>query len=111
MGNAVKFRAPDRVPRVRVGAERDGSCWEVTVADNGIGIDAAYADKIFVIFQRLHAKESYAGTGIGLSMVRKVAEHHGGSVRLAAGAEGVGSTFVLRLPVLDPEPRPADEHA
>jgi len=109
IGNAVKFRAPDRTPRVTVRAERAGDCWEVTVADNGIGIDETYADKIFVIFQRLHAKESYTGTGIGLAMVRKIAEHHGGSVRLAAGAEGGGSTFVLRLPVADPEPAPPDE--
>ncbi len=109
LGNAVKFRSPDRAPRVRVGAERAGEWWDITVADNGIGIDEAYADKIFVIFQRLHAKESYAGTGIGLAMVRKVAEHHGGSVRLAA-PDGEGSTFVLRLPALDPEPAPDDEH-
>jgi len=110
IGNAVKFRAPDRPPRVEVRAERAGACWDITVADNGIGIDEAYADKIFVIFQRLHAKEAYAGTGIGLAMVRKIAEHHGGSVRLAAGRDpgGHGSTFVVRLPVLDPEPA-ADE--
>jgi signal transduction histidine kinase len=110
IGNAVKFRSPDRPPRVTVRAERAGACWDIAVSDNGIGIDEAYADKIFVIFQRLHAKESYAGTGIGLAMVRKVAEHHGGSVRLVHGADGDGSTFVLRLPVLDQEPAPADEH-
>jgi light-regulated signal transduction histidine kinase (bacteriophytochrome) len=109
IGNAVKFRAPDRPPRVEIRAERVGACWQVRVADNGIGIDAAYADKIFVIFQRLHPKDTYAGTGIGLSMVRKVVEHHGGSVHLAAGAEGAGSTFVLSLPAPDPEPAPADE--
>ena len=110
IGNAVKFRSPDEPPRVTVRAERAGGCWDITVSDNGIGIDEAYAEKIFVIFQRLHPKESYAGTGIGLSMVRKIAEHHGGSVRLVPGAGGDGSTFVLRLPVLDPEPTHADEH-
>jgi signal transduction histidine kinase len=101
--------ARPRTARRGAGRAR-GACWDITVSDNGIGIDEAYADKIFVIFQRLHAKESYAGTGIGLAMVRKVAEHHGGSVRLVPGADGDGSTFVLRLPVLDQEPAPADEH-
>jgi light-regulated signal transduction histidine kinase (bacteriophytochrome) len=100
VGNAVKFHG-DEPPRVHVDARRDGAgCWEISVADNGIGIDRAYAERIFVIFQRLHTRATYEGTGIGLAMCRKIVEHHGGRIWLDTEA-GPGTTFRFTLP--DPE--------
>ena len=81
LSNAIKFRG-ERAPRVSVTAERDGDFWVFAVADNGIGIGSEYADRIFVIFQRLHPKEEYTGTGIGLAMCRKIVEFHGGQIWL-----------------------------
>jgi signal transduction histidine kinase len=99
ISNAIKFRG-DEPPVVRVSARRDGQNWELTVADNGIGIDPEYADRIFVIFQRLHARDVYAGTGIGLTMCRKVIEYHGGQIWLEPSQNGAGgSTFRFTLPV------------
>nr|WP_297424391.1 ATP-binding protein [uncultured Actinotalea sp.] len=80
VGNALKFRHPDRPPHVRITAERDGDCWEFACEDNGIGIDAQYADRVFVIFQRLHPKDVYEGTGIGLALCKKIVEYHGGHI-------------------------------
>jgi signal transduction histidine kinase len=80
VGNALKFRHPERSPRVHLSARRDGDAWEVACTDNGIGIDPQYAERVFVIFQRLHPKEVYSGTGIGLALVKRVVEHHGGRV-------------------------------
>ncbi len=80
VGNALKFRHPERPPRVHLSARRDGDAWEVACTDNGIGIDPQYAERVFVIFQRLHPKEVYSGTGIGLALVKRVVEHHGGRV-------------------------------
>ena len=92
IANAIKFRA-DQPPYVRVSARRDGDYWEFAVADNGIGIDPQYADRIFVIFQRLHPRDAYEGTGIGLAMCRKVIEYHGRHIWVQAGQNGNGSTF------------------
>jgi light-regulated signal transduction histidine kinase (bacteriophytochrome) len=100
IGNGIKFHGDD-TPRVRISAEPDDGFWRFTVADNGIGIDADYAERIFVIFQRLHPKDAYAGTGIGLAMCRKVVEHHGGRIWLEPSANGSGATFRFTLP-LDP---------
>jgi len=80
VGNALKFRHPDRAPVVRVDARRVGAFWELVCQDNGIGIDPAYAERVFVIFQRLHAKEVYEGTGIGLALCKKIVEYHGGDI-------------------------------
>jgi light-regulated signal transduction histidine kinase (bacteriophytochrome) len=96
VGNAIKFHG-DEPPRVRVGARRDGDCWEIAVTDNGIGIDPEYAERIFVIFQRLHTRVSYEGTGIGLAMCRKIVEHHGGHIWLDTEARP-GTTFRFTLP-------------
>ncbi|MBC3841517.1 histidine kinase [Streptacidiphilus sp. 4-A2] len=80
VGNAVKFRAPDRPPRVHVSAERQGGQWAFAVSDNGIGISPDYAERVFVIFQRLHTRDAYPGNGIGLAMCRKIVEFHGGTI-------------------------------
>jgi light-regulated signal transduction histidine kinase (bacteriophytochrome) len=98
ISNAIKFHG-DEPPVVRVSARRAGEQWELSVADNGIGIDDEYAERIFVIFQRLHARDVYAGTGIGLTMCRKIVEYHGGEIWLEPSDNGDGSTFRFTLPV------------
>ena len=97
IGNAVKFRGMQK-PRIEIGAERRGGAWEVWVTDNGIGIDPKYAERVFEIFQRLHSREEYPGTGIGLAICKKIVERHGGQIRVRP-AEGGGSTFTFTLPV------------
>ncbi len=101
-GNGLKFHRPDVAPVVRIDARRDGEGWEFTVADNGIGVEPEYADKIFVIFQRLHAREVYAGTGIGLALVKKIVEFHGGRVWLdTAPRDEPGAVIRFTLPADD----------
>ncbi|MFF4262208.1 ATP-binding protein [Streptomyces virginiae] len=102
IGNAVKFRSPDRVPRVEV-TEVDDPAAEpgfrtFAVTDNGIGVPAEFAEKVFVIFQRLHARETYGGTGIGLSLCKKIVEHAGGHIRIDT-AHTEGTRIVFTLPV------------
>jgi signal transduction histidine kinase len=98
IGNAIKFRG-EAPPRVELSAVRDGEQWRFRVADNGIGIDPEYAERIFVIFQRLHARSEYEGTGIGLAMCRKIVEYHGGRMWLDTDVPaGSGSTFYFTLP-------------
>jgi light-regulated signal transduction histidine kinase (bacteriophytochrome) len=101
IGNAIKFRAPDRPPRVQLRAVREEEFWHFTCTDNGIGIDPEYADRVFVIFQRLHPKDSYTGTGIGLSLCKKIVEYHGGRIWLETDrpADAVGSVIHWTLPV------------
>ena len=98
IGNAVKYRSPDRPLKVRVSAEQEGENWLVTVDDNGIGIDAKYADRIFTIFQRLHLRDQYGGTGIGLALCRKIIDFHRGRIWLAEKAEP-GARFHFTLPM------------
>ncbi|MBA3741904.1 ATP-binding protein [Sporichthya sp.] len=100
IGNAIKFRAPDRSAKVSITAEQEDEFWHFRCEDNGIGIDAQYADRIFVIFQRLHAKEEYTGTGIGLSLCKKIVEYHGGRIWLDTERNGdPGSVVHWTLPV------------
>jgi signal transduction histidine kinase len=97
IANAVKFRAADP-PVIRIDAHREAGHWELSCADNGIGIDPEYAERIFVIFQRLQSKESYPGTGIGLAMCRKIVEYHGGRIWLDTDyAEGTCIRFTLPI--------------
>ncbi len=97
VGNAVKYRHPDRASQVRVSAVPEGAWWHVTVADNGIGIEPQYFDKIFLIFQRLHPSSRYQGTGIGLALCKKVVETLGGRIWVDSDP-GQGSRFHVTLP-------------
>ena len=96
IGNALKFRGP-AAPRIRVEAADRGEAWELRVADNGIGIEPQYFERIFMVFQRLHNKAEYPGTGIGLAICKKVVERHGGQLRVES-APGAGSAFIFTLP-------------
>ncbi len=95
--NAIKYRHPDRPPEIRITAEPDGGQWRFAVADNGIGIEDVYYERVFEIFRRLHTKDAYPGTGVGLAIVKKVVERHGGTVGIES-VPGEGSTFVFTLP-------------
>jgi signal transduction histidine kinase len=97
ISNAIKFHG-DQAPHIRVAAVRQDDFWLFSVADSGIGIEPQYADRIFVIFQRLHDRASYAGTGIGLAMCRKIVEHYGGTIWLDTGYQN-GARFCFTLPV------------
>ena len=97
IGNAVKYRHENRPPVIRVAAERRGDDWQISVADNGIGIGREYFQRIFLIFQRLHSRDKYDGTGIGLAVCKKIVEHHGGHIWAESDSED-GSTFIFTLP-------------
>ncbi|HUC84431.1 MAG TPA: PAS domain-containing protein, partial [Candidatus Acidoferrales bacterium] len=105
IGNALKFRRPDAPPHVRVEAEivagngqTEGKICRLTVSDNGIGFEEKHAERIFELFQRLHARHEYEGTGMGLAIVRKIAVRHGGDV-VARSKPGEGATFVVTIPM------------
>ncbi len=102
VSNAVKFNTSGR-PRVTVTAQRAGSMWEFAVADNGIGIDPAHFDRIFQVFQRLHTRDTYEGTGIGLSVCRKIVERHGGTI-WPESTRGQGTTFRFTLRAVETVP-------
>ena len=97
IGNGLKFHRDGVPPHVAVAAEV-GDEWEITVTDNGIGIDPEYAEKVFVIFQRLHARDVYAGTGIGLALAKKIVEFHGGRIGIDPPCPEPGTTVRLTLP-------------
>jgi signal transduction histidine kinase len=102
IGNSVKFARPGVAPHIDISATRDGDDWRVVCRDNGIGIDPDYADKVFVIFQRLHSRESYPGTGIGLAVAKRIVEYHGGHIWVdTSGPEGVAVCFTLPARVRD----------
>jgi len=100
LANAIKYRRPDAAPEVTIAAEHDSASasWVFTFADNGIGIEPQYAERIFAVFQRLHLRDQYGGTGIGLAMCRKIVEFHGGRIWLDTTASEPGATFRFTLP-------------
>jgi PAS domain S-box-containing protein len=102
IGNAIKFRKAEQPPAVRVSARRNGTGWILAVKDNGIGIEPKYFDRIFQMFQRLHGREEYAGTGIGLALCKKIVERHGGRIDIESVA-GTGTTFSLTMPETPPQ--------
>jgi signal transduction histidine kinase len=102
IGNALKFRRDGGVPpHIEIGAERVDGEWVFACADDGIGIEPEYAERIFMIFQRLHPKDVYAGTGIGLALCRKIVEYHGGRIWLDTEADDGRTTFRFTLPVIE----------
>jgi PAS domain S-box-containing protein len=103
LANAIKFRRQE-APRIRIAAEREGDAWTFAVRDNGIGIDQRYWDRIFVIFQRLHGRDDYPGTGIGLALCKRIVERHGGRIWLDS-APGEGTTIYFTLSAARSAPR------
>ena len=97
ISNALKFRAPGVTPRVYVRAERIGSEWRFSVTDNGIGIESRHQDRVFGMFKRLHPRDAYPGTGIGLAICKKIVENHGGRIGIDS-APGGGCRFWFALP-------------
>jgi light-regulated signal transduction histidine kinase (bacteriophytochrome) len=97
IANGIKFRRPDTAPVVHVSAQAQSGDWTFAVSDNGIGIEPQYLDRIFVLFQRLHSRAEYPGTGIGLAICKKIVERHGGTMRVHSEL-GNGTTFEFTFP-------------
>jgi signal transduction histidine kinase len=97
IGNALKYQQAGNRPIISVSAEDKGCHWKFTVADNGIGIDPAYQQQIFLPFKRLHTREEYPGTGMGLAITKKIIENLGGRITVES-TEGKGSIFSFTLP-------------
>jgi PAS domain S-box-containing protein len=98
IGNAIKYRSPERIPEVHIGAERQNGLWVFTVSDNGIGIEPEYKEQIFGLFKRLHTSDEYSGTGIGLAICQRIVDRCHGRIWVESEL-GKGSTFRFTLPV------------
>ena len=96
VGNAIKYRS-EAAPRIRVSAERLHDCWQFEVRDNGIGVNPAFTERIFTIFQRLHSREEYQGSGIGLAISKRIVERRGGTIWMKS-KPGIGSSFFFTVP-------------
>jgi signal transduction histidine kinase len=94
--NALKYSKEGVAPHIEIKAKEMKTHFEIAFSDNGIGIDSDYFDKIFIIFQRLHSSSEYGGTGIGLAIVKKVVDMHGGTIKVESSV-GVGTTFVFTI--------------
>jgi signal transduction histidine kinase len=101
IGNAIKFHGAE-LPKVNMRAERSNGCWMFRVKDNGIGIEPQYYQRIFQVFQRLHTRQEYSGTGIGLAVCKKIVERHGGRIWVES-EPGTGTTFLFTLPAAEGE--------
>ena len=99
LGNGIKFHG-EVSPRIHVSAERDSDFWQFSVSDNGIGIEPQYWERIFLIFERLHERTAYPGTGIGLAITRKIIERHGGHIWVKS-EYGAGTQFLFTLPIVN----------
>ncbi|GAA1412299.1 CHASE3 domain-containing protein [Catellatospora coxensis] len=100
VGNSLKFRRTDVPVRIEVSAVHTDDSWDITVSDNGIGIEAEFAEKIFIIFQRLHAKDAYPGTGMGLAIAKKIVEYHDGRIWVD-DSRTAGAAITFSLPISD----------
>ncbi len=96
IGNALKFRG-ERPPEIHVSAQRKAGQWVLAVRDNGIGIEPQYFERIFLVFQRLHTRQRYPGTGIGLAICKKIVERHDGTIWVESKPDQ-GSTFCFTIP-------------
>ncbi|OJX75182.1 ATP-binding protein [Magnetospirillum sp. 64-120] len=105
IGNAIKYSTPGTQPLITIACDREAGAWRFSVHDNGIGIDRIYFDRVFRIFQRLHAREEHGGgSGIGLSICKKIVENHEGRIWVDSPGPGLGATFYFTLPALSPPP-------
>lgn len=98
LGNAIKFRKPNVIPEIHVGVQRQEDVWLFSVKDNGIGLDQQFAERIFVIFQRLHTRDEYPGSGMGLAICKKIVECHRGRIWVESTPD-MGATFCFTIPV------------
>jgi len=106
IGNAIKYHREGVEPVIRLSATRDGSIWQFACADNGIGIDPTYRDRVFAIFQRLHSRDAYSGTGIGLALCRKIVEFSGGQIWIGEPEDHIGTVVCWTLPASPPASSP-----
>ncbi len=102
ISNAIKFKKPEEPPIIHISSNKDlyNKEYVFSIKDNGIGIEEQYSERIFVIFQRLHTRDVYKGTGIGLSIVKRIIERHGGRIWVES-EYGKGSTFYFTIPIFE----------